>query len=288
MPSLFAKPDFAHVIARFLEPPMPAPHSFQRARSRLAWRQADHPLSHFTTAFAAPQHNPLRFSSYDLLHRGPVHILTMRVATGQSTAFQATRPFLAARSNRIPDRLIGCLCRQAEKHIQILVHGRLVFLDNHQRVTVLEADLSGSRAHAVQRIQPHELATQIRPSQQSWDGATLLTLERDRYLTQHSRVGMLHQRDELARMPLARTSTDGLAIDRTTLQRIRWSGGSLHRSACGWLERCQGLLQDGDIQPRARTAQGRIAWQVSDSGRQHGKQFLALGMNPARNRRWRA
>src|ERR1051325_2929308 len=200
MPRIFRKRDIPHVMDLILNRPMAAPQLFDYRRSSFLWRHTHQPIAHLSAAFATLEHDPFTFASHYLLHIWPVDILDMRVATDQLTGFQAAMPFLADRSEAIPDLVIGWVRWQCKEQVQILIQRGLVFLDNHQIVAVLRTDLPGGRAQRVQGIRGDDRATQVTTSQQRRNRTALITLVSDFDLAKHLGCIMLNQTDQMAGM----------------------------------------------------------------------------------------
>jgi hypothetical protein len=131
MPSVFSKCHIAHVMQRVLDRPMPAPQAFDRDCSGLRRRHTDQPIADLAAAFATLELDPFAFTSHDLLHIRPVHILDMRSTTHQLTGLQAPMALLGLRATCIPDLTVGGMGGQTEEQVQVLVQAGLVLLDDH-------------------------------------------------------------------------------------------------------------------------------------------------------------
>src|SRR5687767_9371366 len=96
--------------------PVPTPQPLDLGRSSFLRPHTHQSIRHLTTAFPCLEHDPLTVAPHHLLHRRPIHILYMRVATLQAATLQPSLAFFTPRPECIPHLSIGWMCPQSKEH----------------------------------------------------------------------------------------------------------------------------------------------------------------------------
>src|SRR4051794_33083926 len=146
--------------------------------------------------------------------------------------------------------------RYREDEVNGSVERGLIFLDDHQIVAMLSADLARNRLLGQQGIHRRDRPRQVTVLEQERDSRDLIALVLDADLGAHEGTGMGDQAHEmdLGAMPLR--STDGFAIDSLPLP---GSSGRRRNDRERLTELGQARLQGSDIEGAERAAQGGSA-----------------------------